>query len=189
MLWSHIIGFFFLITACLQHEFKVHNIPHYRKICQKCNQGTNLDNHKCKNDKKHPCKVCGKVYSKQRNLTLHMQKDHGSAVKTHVCKICKKGFGGYELLKDHKYQAHSQVNCPQCSKILFNRMELRKHQARTSLKRTEPFKKEVKRKPLFDPITFTFIMDGKVCLRCKGKTLLGVFENKKFVDITHVLLK
>jgi DNA-directed RNA polymerase subunit RPC12/RpoP len=58
-----------------------------------------------------------------------MQKDHGSAQKTHLCKICKKGFGGYELLKDHKYQAHSQVNCPQCSKILFNRMELRKHQA------------------------------------------------------------
>ena len=133
VLWSHIIGVFFLIPACLQHEFKVHNIPHYRKICQKCNQGTNLDNHKCKNDKKHPCKVCGKVYSKQRNLTLHMQKDHGSAQKTHLCKICKKGFGGYELLKDHKYQAHSQVNCPQCSKILFNRMELRKHQARTSL--------------------------------------------------------
>ena len=28
-------------------------------------------------------------------------------------------------------------------------------------------------------------MGGKVCLRCKGKTLLGVvnFENKKFVDI------
>ena len=73
------------------------------------------------------------MYSKQRNLTLHMQKDHGSAQKTHLCKICKKGFGGYELLKDHKYQAHSQVNCPQCSKILFNRMELRKHQARTSL--------------------------------------------------------
>ena len=29
------------------------------------------------------------------------------------------------------------------------------------------------------------IMGGKVCLKCKGKTLLGVFENKKFVDITQ----
>ena len=37
------------------------------------------------------------------------------------------------------------------------------------------------------------IMGGKVCLRCKGKILLGVvnklvkqtFENKKFVDITQ----
>ena len=32
------------------------------------------------------------------------------------------------------------------------------------------------------------IMGGKVCLRCKGKTLLGViqlFENKKVVDITQ----
>jgi hypothetical protein len=27
-------------------------------------------------------------------------------------------------------------------------------------------------------------MGGKVCLRCKGKTLQGV-ENKKFVDITQ----
>ena len=27
------------------------------------------------------------------------------------------------------------------------------------------------------------IMSGKVCLRCKGKTLLGI-ENKKLVDIT-----
>ena len=33
------------------------------------------------------------------------------------------------------------------------------------------------------------IMGGKVCLRCKGKTLLGVvnklLKNKKFVDITQ----
>jgi hypothetical protein len=33
------------------------------------------------------------------------------------------------------------------------------------------------------------IMDGKVCLRCKGKTFLGfvkqTFENKKFVDISQ----
>ena len=30
------------------------------------------------------------------------------------------------------------------------------------------------------------IMGGKVCLRCIGKTLLGLsFENKKFVDITQ----
>ena len=32
------------------------------------------------------------------------------------------------------------------------------------------------------------IMGGKVCLRCKGKTLLGVvnkFLKKKFVDITQ----
>jgi hypothetical protein len=33
------------------------------------------------------------------------------------------------------------------------------------------------------------IMGGKVCLRCKDKTLLGVankpFENKKFFDITQ----
>jgi hypothetical protein len=29
------------------------------------------------------------------------------------------------------------------------------------------------------------IMGGKVCLRCKGKTMLGVFENKKFDDITQ----
>jgi hypothetical protein len=28
------------------------------------------------------------------------------------------------------------------------------------------------------------IVGGKVCLRCKGKTLLGV-ENKKFVDINQ----
>ena len=29
-------------------------------------------------------------------------------------------------------------------------------------------------------------MDGKVCLRCKGKTLLGVVDKlKKFVDITQ----
>ena len=28
------------------------------------------------------------------------------------------------------------------------------------------------------------IMGGKVCLRCKGKTLLDIV-NKKFVDITH----
>jgi hypothetical protein len=32
------------------------------------------------------------------------------------------------------------------------------------------------------------IMGRKVCLRCKGKTLLGIvnkLENKKFVDITQ----
>jgi len=28
------------------------------------------------------------------------------------------------------------------------------------------------------------IMGGKICLRCKGKTLRGI-ENKKFVDITQ----
>ena len=28
------------------------------------------------------------------------------------------------------------------------------------------------------------IMDGKVCFRCKGKTLLGIV-NKEFVDITQ----
>ena len=43
--------------------------------------------------------------------------------------------------------------------------------------------------PSTSPSVKIQIMDGKGCLRCKGKTLLGVvnktFKKKKFVDITQ----
>ena len=39
--------------------------------------------------------------------------------------------------------------------------------------------------PSSSPSVKIQIMGGKICLRCKGKTLLGVVNNKKFVDITQ----
>ena len=42
--------------------------------------------------------------------------------------------------------------------------------------------------PSPSPLVKIQIMGGKVCLRCKGKTLLGVVNKllkTKFVDITH----
>ena len=38
--------------------------------------------------------------------------------------------------------------------------------------------------PLPSPSVKIQIMGGNLCLRCKGKTLLGI-ETKKFVDITQ----
>ena len=115
----------------MQHEFKVHNVPHFKKLCKNCGQGTNLDNHKCSEDrdksKKHSCKECDKVFKKKDSLRIHLKRDHTVAEKTHLCKTCKKCFGDYELLKNHILQSHNQQNCPQCQKTMFNKMELKRH--------------------------------------------------------------
>ena len=113
----------------MQHEFRLHGVPHFKKKCKKCGHGTNLSNHKCSSDKnkEYPCKECGKVYQIKKNLRIHHKSVHMNLQKTHLCKTCNKGFADYELLEKHVYQSHNKVNCPQCQKTLFNKSELRRH--------------------------------------------------------------
>ena len=112
----------------MNHEFKVHDIPHFKKLCKKCHHGINSDDHKCARDKEFTCKDCGKVYHYIKNLKLHIKTVH-TMEKTHLCEPCGKYFADARLLKYHIYQSHSKVNCPHCNKLILNKGELKRHSA------------------------------------------------------------
>ena len=119
---------YFTFLACWNHEFKVHGIPHFKKICKKCGDGTNLENHKCSRDRKYSCNDCDKTYATQLMLTRHIKTIHTKEKKS-LCKMCDKSYADDLALKDHVNQSHSKVLCPHCNKLILHRGELKRHLA------------------------------------------------------------
>ena len=119
---------FFVKRACENHEFKVHAIPHFKKLCKDCGRGYNHDSHMCprKKGQKYKCSNCEKVYLNPTNLRLHIKREHLKE-RNHLCEPCNKYFAHENLLKAHIYQSHSKINCEICDKPVMNKGALKRH--------------------------------------------------------------
>ena len=105
-------------------------MPHFKKLCKHCNKGYNNEDHKCTNkrEKGYACTECEKKYFSSKKLGFHVKRVH-TKEKNHLCKPCGKYFADDELLRNHSYQSHKKVTCPQCNKLILNRTILNKHLA------------------------------------------------------------
>ena len=75
-----------------------------------------------------PCEKCGKVFSSNTKLTIHMKRDHLNAEATHHCVPCGKHFVDLGQLKAHNYQSHGErEKCLKCEKTFLTKFILKKH--------------------------------------------------------------
>lgn len=67
-----------------------------------------------------PCDICGKILSKQSNLTKHMKTQH----KSHECDSCMESFSNKVALNEH-YWIHPICNV--CQKEYDTKYKLKRH--------------------------------------------------------------
>lgn len=70
---------------------------------------------------------CSRTFSSKNKRDVHQTKHK---IKTHLCMICSKCFASAELLKSHKFRAHSakdRFKCPICKKGYAFQAQLEEH--------------------------------------------------------------
>lgn len=74
---------------------------------------------------KYKCKVCLNIFSKSFNFKKHFYSQHSPKVLK--CADCGKSYGSEALLKQHRYDCHSNIMCSECGKTYTNRYSLLYH--------------------------------------------------------------
>ena len=97
--------------------------PNLRKLKQEFKQLTEISE-----DKKYPCKMCGKAFTTSYNLSNH-EVVH-TKIKNHECPQCGRKFGTKSILYNHE-KTHNKEKCALCDKFfsckLFYSRHLQKH--------------------------------------------------------------
>ena len=75
----------------------------------------------------HPCPVCGKAFTRSRELQYHILVHTGE--KPFNCKVCKKSFNHPSSLKSHKliHERGKSYSCLQCGKQFTTNNEMKRH--------------------------------------------------------------
>ena len=71
-------------------------------------------NVKLKGAKKYDCNLCGKTYTQQSCLNLHITVYH-EGLKNHICELCGKAFGQSSGLKKHVENVHVGIKNHICN--------------------------------------------------------------------------
>ncbi|XP_055296598.1 zinc finger protein 62 homolog [Sitodiplosis mosellana] len=107
---------------------------------------------KRKNNYKHKCDVCEKLFEGPAKLKVHKKFRHSSGVEFHQfdCDICKKSFLRESYLRKHMRLIHDdsieKFRCESCWQVFFSKKSLDKHH----LLRCKRIKKGLKAKPVID---------------------------------------
>ena len=141
----------------MSHEIKLNKTLREELKCHRCKSLPTLEGlerHRCTGYDNHAiCKIC---FKKNRNCPC------GRPVNPYVCSVTRK------LFTTRKLPISCKFNSNGCQILHFDKVENTSKDSKDSIAL---------------PSVKTQIMDGKVCLRCRGKTLLGVV-NKLFLTKT-----